>query len=200
MQALFWARYQSGLRAEGNKQNGPLLLIRVSDLISEKYLVEEIYGELLQTSPLCTASSFPPAVIAFKFSFQCATAESSWEQTSVLFTGQESVISILLCFGKNLLCIVHVCWVSICLTHFLFLLCLSWDHCHFSPCTQVNIQYVHTQTQVVYRLNQQRSIIRKQKTTPVKSDCFSSNTFRGLQCFFKKKKKRVFICGDSYLE
>lgn len=88
MQALFWARYQSGLRAEGNKQNGPLLLIRVSDLISEKYLVEEIYGELLQTSPLCTASSFPPAVFAFKFSFQCATAESSREKS--LFTGQES--------------------------------------------------------------------------------------------------------------
>lgn len=47
MQTIFSACYQSGLQAEGNKQNWPLLLIRVSDLKPEKY--SEIYVELLQT-------------------------------------------------------------------------------------------------------------------------------------------------------
>lgn len=46
--------------------------------------------------------------------------------------------------------VVHVCWVLICLTDFLFLLCLLWDHCHFSPkytsqytvCTYTNTGWI----------------------------------------------------------
>lgn len=63
-----------------------MLLIRVSELISEKYLEEEIDTELLQmSSQYSPASSLPPAVFTFKFRFQSATAELSRRKKSLCF-------------------------------------------------------------------------------------------------------------------
>lgn len=76
MQALFQAHTFISRVAYGQREinkKGPLLLIRVSDLISLKYSAEEI--ELVQTSPLRIVAFLPTCQIPFQIEFQMCNSE-----------------------------------------------------------------------------------------------------------------------------
>lgn len=150
----------------------------------------EIDAELHQTSPSYNAaSSFSPAVFAFKFSFHCATAELSWEQISVLFTVQESAFQQPSSLFFSALAKIYT-------VVFVFVECQFASQISYSSCVcrETIVIFPHALKSIYsmyirkHRVNTEwankEALSGNKKIKTVKSDCFSSNTFRGLQCFF----------------
>lgn len=160
MQALFQAHTFISRVAYGQREinkKGPLLLIRVSDLISLKYSAEEIeLVQLVQTSPSRSVASVPTCQIPFQIEFQMCNSESGPNSCAFfcVFLDRNPCLhaqlwSLFLTAFARISNLVSVFVESICLADFsslLFVLRLL----SVSPCTRVNVQYVYTQTWCVY--------------------------------------------------
>lgn len=157
MQALFSAHTFISRVAYGQREinkKGPLLLIRVSDLISLKYSVGEI--ELVQTSPSRSVAFLPTCQIPFQIEFQMCNSKSGPNSCAFFFVFLDGnpcvhaqLWSLFLTAFARISNLVSLFVESICLADFSFLLFVL-RLLSVSPCTQVNVQYVYTQTWCVY--------------------------------------------------